>query len=178
MQGAKSTYGMASCSHSVWCKCQRGEQGPQHRYPDQPMASYDDMLNYIENTVGCQIKTHAEMCAWGHYSPGIALGGRWTRFKCSCCTYSPTEAQWRRDLAAYHAMSDDERKAAQAKHRDTGDELNEHLQHYHQDLFTPPSPTTEWTAVALTTYTSSISTSSNICGGTQSTRGSHRARRP
>ena len=140
MQGAKSTYGQASCSHSVWCKCQRGEQGPQFRYPKEKMATYDEMVRYIDNEVGCEMKTHEEMCSWAHYSPGIALGGRFTAFTCSCCGYSPTERQWRRDMAAYQTMSEEEQKAAQAAHRDADDELNSHLKHYHQELFTPPLP--------------------------------------
>ena len=74
MQGAKSEYGMAACSHSVWCKCQRGEQGPQHRYPDHTFETYEEMLKYIEEEVGCQFKTFEDMCSWAHYSPGVARG--------------------------------------------------------------------------------------------------------
>ena len=33
MQGAKTTYGMRECSHSVWCKCQRGDGGPHCQFP-------------------------------------------------------------------------------------------------------------------------------------------------
>ena len=56
MQGAKSTYGMLECCHSVWCKCQAAEGGPQHQYPDflDPDCHIEncaDMLEYIETEV-------------------------------------------------------------------------------------------------------------------------------
>ena len=140
MQGAKSEYGMAACSHSVWCKCQRGEGGPQHRYPSHTFVTYEQMLTYIEDEVGCQIKTHDELCSWAHYSPGVAKGGRFTKFRCSCCRYEPTEAQWRKDLADYALMTDDQRKLKAGAHFDRGDEMNSQAQHYHQQLFTPPLP--------------------------------------
>ena len=66
MQGAKATYGMSETSHSTWCKCQRADGGPQHSYPTAPMETYEDMIKYIEETVGCQIKTHEELCSWAH----------------------------------------------------------------------------------------------------------------
>ena len=138
MQGAKSTYGMASCSHSVWCTCQRGEK--QTLYPDKPMESYTEMKGYIEGTVGCRLKTFEDMCSWAHFSPSVAKGGRFTPFVCSCCGYAPTQAQWRRDLQAYSAMTDKDQKAAQAAHRNSGDEMNSTFQHFHQELFTPPLP--------------------------------------
>ena len=54
MQGAKASFGMAECSHSVWCTCRR----PQHLvFPDHPMETYEEMIAYIEE-LGCEIKTH------------------------------------------------------------------------------------------------------------------------
>jgi len=74
MQGAKTTYGMLECSHSVWCTCQRGDGGPQHRYPTEHVKTYEEMLTYIDKVVGCKIKTHTQLCSWAHYSPGVAKG--------------------------------------------------------------------------------------------------------
>ena len=140
MQGAKTTYGMRECSHSVWCKCQRGEGNSGHKaYPTEPVETYEDICKTCDE-LGCEIKTFDEMCSWAHYSPGVAKGGAFTPFTCICCGYSPTEAKWRADLAAYHNMSDEEQRALQAEHMDVGDELNSTLQHYHQVLFMPPMP--------------------------------------
>ena len=138
MQGAKSTYGMRECSHSVWCKCQRGEGGPQHRYPTEPVSTYAEVCTYITEVVGCELKTYEEMCGWAHYDPGVAKGGSFIGFKCSCCGYAPTEAKWRADLKAYHAMSDEEQAAAQSEHMDSNDPLNSNCKHYHQVKFMPP----------------------------------------
>ena len=129
---------MHSQSHSVWCKCQRKEGGSQHHYPEKDVESYEEMLRFCDEEVGCEIKTHEEMCGWAHYSPGVAKGGKFTPFRCSCCGYAPTEVQWRADLAAWHTMSDEDQAAALRKHLDQDDELNTNFQHYHQLLFTPP----------------------------------------
>ena len=80
------------------------------------------------------------MCAWAHYSPGVAKGGAFTEFECSCCGYKPSEAQWRADVKAWHALSDEDQAARQAAHMDVGDELNSNLQHHHQVLYMPPLP--------------------------------------
>ena len=142
MQGAKSTYGMNACSHSVWCKCKRGSGGSHFKLPDPGVVfdTYDELNKFIDEEVGCVIKSFDEMCSWAHYSPGVASGGKFTPFRCSCCGYQPTENKWRADLKAYHAMTDAEQALAQAAHRDDGDELNSHNQHHHQQLFTPPLP--------------------------------------
>ena len=140
MQGAKTTYGMRECSHSVWCKCQRGEGGPQHRYPTEPVETYDEMLKYIKD-VGCTVKTFDDLCSWAHYSPGVAKGGSFTAFECSCCGYKPSEKQWRSDLAkCWHGMADAERDEERKVHHGADDELNTNHKHYHQELFMPPLP--------------------------------------
>ena len=139
MQGAKTTYGILECSHSVWCKCQRGEGGPHHRYPTEAVETYDQVLNHTKK-LGCSIKTFDEMCSWAHYSPGVAKGGSFTPFKCKCCGYQPSERAWRADVAAWHRKTDDERAEARKVHRGGGDELNTNKQHYHQELFMPPLP--------------------------------------
>ena len=138
MQGAKTTYGMRECSHSVWCKCRRREGGSHHVFSAEPKATYAEMIDYVNNEIGCHIKTYEELCSWAHYDPGVAKGGSFTGFTCSCCGYAPTEAVWRADLAAWHLLDDDDRNARRAVHMDVGDELNSHSQHYHQELFMPP----------------------------------------
>ena len=77
------------------------------------------------------------MCSWAHYSPGVARGGSFTSFTCSCCGYSPTEAEWRADLEAWHLLSDEEQELRQKQHRDTDDPDNQQKKHYHQ---VQPSP--------------------------------------
>ena len=139
MQGAKTTYGMLECSHSVWCTCQRGEGGPHHCYPTEAVETYDQVLEYTEK-LGCSIKTFDEMCSWAHYSPGVAKGGRFTSFECGCCGYKPSEQAWRADVAAWHLKTDDERAEARKVHRGGDDELNTNKQHYHQELYMPPLP--------------------------------------
>ena len=134
MQGAKSLYGMLAQSHAVWCKCKKPTQ---HKYPTEEVSTYAEVLKYCKD-MGCEIKTHEELCAWAHYSPGVAMGGRFTRFKCSCCGYNPTEQQWRADLKAFNEMRDSEQKAARDAHRDADDEMNSHQQHFHQEKFVPP----------------------------------------
>ena len=135
MQGAKATFGMHSMSHSVWCKCKRG--GAHHKYPKEDVSTYAEVLKYCKE-LGCEIKTHDELCSWAHYSPGVAKGGKFTRFTCSCCGYSPNEKQWRADLKNFNEMTDREQKARRDAHRDADDELNKQQQHHHQELFVPP----------------------------------------
>ena len=108
MQGAKSTFGMHSMSHSVWCKCQRG--GSQHKYPTETVSTYADVLKYCKE-LGCEIKTHEELCSWAHFSPGVAKGGRFTSFSCSCCGYAPSEKQWRADMKEFNEMNDADQNA-------------------------------------------------------------------
>ena len=140
MQGAKATYGQLESTHSVWCKCQKRSGGPQHRYATEVMESWEEMERYVREEVGCTLKTFEDMCAWAHYSPGVARGGAFTRFKCSCCGYNPTEAKWRADLAAWRELSDEDQAAQQQQHQDADDPLNSQQQHYHQRLFMPPLP--------------------------------------
>ena len=137
MQGAKSTYGMLSMSHSVWCKCQRG--GGHHKYPTEAVSRYADVLKYCKD-IGCEIKTHEELCSWAHFSPGVAKGGRFTTFTCACCGYSPSEKQWRADVKKFREMTDAEQAPLRAAHRDADDPLNSQQKHFHQELFIPPMP--------------------------------------
>ena len=141
MQGAKTTYGMRECSHSVWCKCQvGGADGPQHAYPTTPFETYEQVLEYIES-MGCEMKTFEEMCSWAHYSAGVAKGGAFTPVECNCCGYkASTEAKWRADMAAYEKLSDEEKVARQRAHMDSDDPLNSWQKHFHQVLFMPPLP--------------------------------------
>ena len=134
MQGAKSVYGMLAQSHSVWCKCKKATQ---HKYPTEEVQTYAEVLHYCKE-LGCEVKTYEELCCWAHFSPGVAKGGRFTRFTCSCCGYSPTEKEWRADLKSFHEMNDADQKVLRDAHRDADDELNSTQQHFFQDLFVPP----------------------------------------
>ena len=140
MQGAKATYGMRTTCHSVWCKCKNREGGSAHHAFSAPKESYEEICEYCDE-IGCEMKTFDEMCSWAHYSPGVARGEAFTPVHCNCCGYkADTEAKWRADLKAWHAMSDEEQAAAQAVHMDSGDPLNSHQQHHHQVLYMPPLP--------------------------------------
>ena len=138
MQGTKALYGMCCSSHSVWCQCQAGID-QQHNYPTREAKDYDDMLQLIEDDVGCNIKTFDNMCCSAHFSPGVARGGRFTRFTCSQCSYSPTEKQWRADLKTFLSMSDDDQKEARRVHNEVGAPDVLHKKHFHQLLFMPPA---------------------------------------
>eukprot|EP00966_Prymnesium_polylepis_P323100 7379321-Prymnesium_polylepis.1 len=104
------------------------------------MQTYAEVLDFIEREVGCEIKSYDELCEWAHYSPGVAKGGEFTRFTCSCCGYSPSEKQWYADLKKWNDMTDEQQKVARAKHADAGEELLPTKQHYHQELYLFPLP--------------------------------------
>ena len=137
MQGTKSTYGMCEHSHSVWCKCQRGNSHQKfYRHTDDLLIStYEEMEAFIINEVGCEMKSEDDLCAYAHYSIGVHHGGAFTSFTCPCCGYSPHESEWRASIKAYQSMTDEEQQEARRAHNelDAG-----HLQHYHQVLYQPP----------------------------------------
>jgi len=108
-----------------------------NKFPSAPVETYEELCAACDE-IGCELKTFDEMSSWAHYSPGVARGGRFTPFSCSCCGYSPTESVWRADLAKHRAKTKEEQDVARARHRDADDELNSHKQHYHQELFMPP----------------------------------------
>jgi hypothetical protein len=137
MQGAKSLYGMLSMSHSVWCKCKKGTSESQHKYPTKDVSTYAEVLKYCKD-IGCEMKTGEELCRWAHYSPGVWKGGKFTKFTCDCCGYSPTEKEWRADMKAFHEMNDADQNVLRAAQRDADDELKSHNQHFFQELFIPP----------------------------------------
>eukprot|EP00965_Chrysotila_dentata_P181529 5992019-Pleurochrysis_carterae.AAC.1 len=98
-----------------------GHHGPkQHLYCAEPLSSYADMMEYIETVVGCKMKGFEDMCSLAHYSPGVARGGRFSSFKCACCGYSPTEKQWRWDLAKFEQLSDDAQHTKRQQHNEVG----------------------------------------------------------
>ena len=144
MQGAKTFAGMHETCHSVWCKCQCGEGGPQFEFPeaDRVFELWGEVCGFIDEMgqgEGCQIKTFDELCAFAHFSPGVARGGRFTRFKCECCGYNPTEKKWRADMDAYNSLSDDEQAAARAAHNEMGGSSETGWRkHYHQILYLHP----------------------------------------
>jgi hypothetical protein len=138
MQGTKALFGKCSSSNPVWCKCKKGID-QQHKYPSSPVESYEDMLTYCEESVGCEIQSFEEMCCVAHYSPGVARGGGFTPFTCPCCGYKPSERKWRADLAAFNSMSDAEQKEVRDRHNETGQPDQPWDKHYYQFLYTPPA---------------------------------------
>ena len=149
MQGVKSLTAQSESSHSVWCKCDGAEGGPQHKYPtitldENPAnisASYAKMLQAIEkNKDGprCSFKTFDEICCFNHFSPGVARGGKFTRFKCSCCGYSPSESQWRRDLEEFDKLEPDEQKQRRKDHNEVGKAIHDWERHQMGTLFLSP----------------------------------------
>ena len=159
MQGVKSTCGMSLCSHSVWCKCQKG--GAQHSYPEKLVelppeekatekgesreyvaavaAAYDEMCGMCDE-IGCEFKTFDEMCILAHYDPGVARGGNFRgKWTCPCCLYSPKERKWRADLATYNELSEDDQAARRSIHNETKGNDFGYRKHYHQTLYMPPA---------------------------------------
>ena len=59
------------------------------------------------------------MCRQSHYSYGVHRGGKFTKIDCSC-GYNPSERQWRADMAAFHAMSDEDQAEARKSHNELG----------------------------------------------------------
>ena len=101
----------------------------QHKYPTQKVTTYSEMIAYIEGTVGCHRSTYEEMCGDAHFSPGVARGGRFTRFTCRCCGYSPTEAQWRKDLKSFQDASDKDQAAERDTHNEIGQDQHSWRRH-------------------------------------------------
>eukprot|EP00966_Prymnesium_polylepis_P018140 418596-Prymnesium_polylepis.2 len=82
MQGAKSTYGMHSRCRTPSGASARGE-GATPQVPTEEVSTYAEVLKYCEDMGAARSRvTHEELCCWAHYSPGVAMGGRFTRFKC------------------------------------------------------------------------------------------------
>ena len=103
----------------MWCDCEKGLDS-QHAYPEADVTSYEAMLEYIEDEVGCKMKSFEKMCALAHYSPGVARGGRFSAFTCPCCGHCPSERKWRADLAAFQKLSEAEQKEHRAEHNEQG----------------------------------------------------------
>lgn len=137
MQGTKALYGMASSSHSVWCDCQGSES--QHAYPKQPAKDYKDMCSMIAE-MGCTIKDFDKLCRRAHYPPSVARGKPFREFSCDCCGYSPTEVEWRQDLAAFDRLSEEQQDERRRHHNEVGVGSSDVQQrrHHHQLLFMPP----------------------------------------
>jgi hypothetical protein len=136
MQGVKCMMGMTESCHSVWCKCRaRGHvngEGPQHDYgtTGSRFDTYDEVLEFFDS-IGCEFKTEDFLLACAHLSKGLFYGGKFTKFKCPDCGYSPTQAQAKADLARFNALTDAEQK----------DERREHVaegQHWHVEKYMGP----------------------------------------
>ena len=136
MQGIKCVMGMAESCHSVWCKCRaRGGfegEGSQHMYgePGTEFGSYEEMLEFYDR-IGCEFKTEDFLLANAHLSKGLFYGGKFTRFTCPDCEYSPTATQAKADLARFNALTDEERKIERQRHVEGG-------KHWHVELYMGP----------------------------------------
>lgn len=111
----------------------------QHKYCKEEVKTYEEVLDYIEKEVNCHMLTFDEMCLSAHYSPDVARGKPFKRFKCHCCGYSPaTEAAWRADIQAFNDLTEEEQKTRIHFHQENEKAEYEWDRHYHQLLFTPP----------------------------------------
>ena len=121
MQGVKCIMGMSESCHAVWCKCRaRGGfsgEGPQHKYgaADSNFETYEEAEAFWES-IGCEFKTEDFLLACAHLSKGLFNGGKFTKFTCPECGYSPSAAKAKADLALFNAMTDDEQRAKRREH--------------------------------------------------------------
>tara|TARA_B110000046_G_scaffold183516_1_gene219765 strand:+ start:741 stop:1991 length:1251 start_codon:yes stop_codon:yes gene_type:complete len=108
--------------------------GPQHQYgkAGSDFASYDEMLAFWDE-IGCEFKTEEFMLACAHLSKGLFNGGKFTKFTCPECGYSPTAAQAKADLARFNSLSDEEQVIERREHVKGG-------QHWHVELLMGPMP--------------------------------------
>ena len=136
MQGTKALYGKAMSSHPVWCKCKKGPD-QQHAYPTEEVKDYEELCTVCDE-VGCEILEGDEMACNAHYSPGVWRGGAFTKFKCSCCGYEPTEEEWRKDLATHAAKDEAGQKAESDAHIEVGVPEPQWSRHHYQIKFMPP----------------------------------------
>eukprot|EP00965_Chrysotila_dentata_P069158 2285453-Pleurochrysis_carterae.AAC.1 len=126
---------MTSLSHLVWCCCFPGT-GQQHKYCKKPVETFTKMMNYIKKEVGCTFKDSEFMCCEvAHFSPGVARGGRFTKFTCSCCGYSPTETKWLKAVKDFEKMSDEQQESLRQEHNEVGKDEKEWGSHHHQHLY-------------------------------------------
>lgn len=128
---------VTSSCHSVWCWCLAAKR---HLYAKSPVSTYEEMLKYIDVTVGCEFKKEEDLCNLAHYSYGVHRGGAFTKINCACCEYAPTEQQWRRDLADFHAGTDADQLEQTKAHNEVGIPAADRLlnKHHNQVLFQPP----------------------------------------
>eukprot|EP00965_Chrysotila_dentata_P097200 3212452-Pleurochrysis_carterae.AAC.1 len=60
------------------------------------------------------------MSALAHFSPGVARGRAFIPFECPCCSYSPSEEDWRAEVREHECFSDAERAHGIADHNEIG----------------------------------------------------------
>eukprot|EP00965_Chrysotila_dentata_P011375 371562-Pleurochrysis_carterae.AAC.1 len=150
-QAVKACFAMDARSHSVWCTCQKGAEGSQHRYSKKLIKlgttnadfekAYASMMSYIESDVNgpqCAIKTFDRCCRLNHLSPGLARGGAFTPVDCPCCGYNPSEKQLRDDIAAFEQLTDAEQKRMRKAHMEDGVEVPQYQRHHFGLLFMAP----------------------------------------
>ena len=95
-------------------------------------STYEEMIEFYDS-IGCEIKTEDFMLACAHLSKGLFYGGRFTKFTCPECGYSPSAAKAKADLARFNSLSDEEQKAERKKHVEGG-------AHWHIELYMGPMP--------------------------------------
>lgn len=120
--------------HSVWCICRAGEGGPQHKYgvEGKGAANYDEVLKEIKDVM-CEFKTEEFMCNCAHLPLSYHRDGTFSRFTCPDCGYSPTRAQFEKDIKQFEKLSSEAQKAERKKHVALG-------AHWHQQLYMAPLP--------------------------------------
>ena len=90
------------------------------------------MLAFYDQ-IGCEFKTDDFILACAHLSKGLFYGGKFTKFTCPECGYSPTAVQARADLARFNSLTDEEQRAERREHVKDG-------KHWHVEKFMGPMP--------------------------------------
>eukprot|EP00965_Chrysotila_dentata_P120189 3974862-Pleurochrysis_carterae.AAC.1 len=121
MQGTKALYGQTSNSHSVWCRCLRGDK-QQHAYCKDAVES------------------PSTRCAAGRttrrlWRAAVSLSALSAP---AAASYAPFEKKWRGDVAKFAQLSDAEQEAARKEHNEVGAKEQLYSKHFNQQLYLYP----------------------------------------